>query len=151
MLRNTRRGITETTTVKLSAANLSEFERAVHFIRLGAIDVCKQAPYHADFDTWLHNDQFNYESGRQNTGNLLAALKEEFREQARKEIIISWPETLRRIPPLVEKALNIANAQTGSAYVEKKTVQPFDPDVRASVLRDARGRMKLKVPTVCDN
>jgi len=58
---------------------------------------------------------------------------------------------LRRIPPLVEKALNIANAQTGSAYVEKKTVQPFDPDVRASVLRDARGRMKLKVPTVCDN
>lgn len=149
MLRNTKRNVVDTRSPHVTAANLSEYHRAVFFIRIGTIDVCNQAPYHQDFDKWTYNDQCNYESGRQHITNLIAALQEDTRDAMRKQIIAAWPETVRGIPKDIERALGFANTTTGSAYPEK--MQPADPDVQAEVMRDARGRMTFKIPTVLDD
>lgn len=149
MLRNTRRNVITTTNPKIvSAAHMSEYNRAVFFIRLGTIDICNEAPYHPDYDKWPYNDQLNYESGRQNTGNLLNAAPEVIRRALAQQIVQAWPETFKGIPQPVEKALNAANMATGRAYPE--TIQPEDPNVRADVTRDARGRLSFKVPTVVE-
>ena len=150
MLKNTKRDVVDTTNPQIrTAAHLTEYQRAVFFIRLGTIDVCNQAPYHQDFDKWAYNDQCNYESGRQHTTNLVTAISEKMRAEIRKQIIQAWPETVQRIPQDIEKALGFANSTTGSAYPDGK-IQPADPDVAAAVTRDARGRMTFKVLTVCD-
>lgn len=149
MRRNTRRDMVDTQTpvVKTPAA-ASDYERAVHFIRLGTLDMCAGAPYHQDYDRWPQKDQVNYESGRQHTGNLLQAAKPESRAQIARLIIQTWTEDIKGIPPDIERALGFANTTTGSAYPDK--LQPNDPDVQAAVTRDVRGRMTFRIPTVLD-
>jgi hypothetical protein len=151
MLRNTKPNTVDTNRPHVTLANLSQYERAVALIRLGTIDVCNQAPPHPDYDKWSFADQCNYEIGRQHAGNLIAAINSEERDMVRQAIIKEWPEGLKRIPALVEKALGIANDKIGSAYPDKSTIRPHDPNVRAEVSRDLRGRMTFKIPTVSDS
>ncbi len=149
MLRNTRRNVITTSNPHVTAANLSEYHRALFFIRLGTIDICNETPYHPDYDKWPYNDQLNYESGRQNTGNLISSTAPAMRERISQEIITAWPESFKGVPPAIEKALSFANSTLGSAFPEK--AQPNDPAVRADVTRDARGRLSFKIPTVTED
>jgi len=148
MLRNIRRNVVTTSNPQITAANFSEYQRALFFVRLGAIDICNEAPYHIDFDKWPYNDQLNYEAGRVDTSNLIAAVPHAARRQLAREIVQAWPENMQGVPPTIARALGMANQTTGSAY--PKTVQPNSDDVQAAVTRDARGRMLLRVPTVSE-
>jgi hypothetical protein len=150
MLRNTRRNVVDTTRPHVTPANLPEYERAVMFIRRGTIDACNQTPYHQDYDKWSYSDQLNYESGRLHIGNLISAINKNERETMRQEIVRSWPEHIKGIPFQIEKALGFANKRLGSAYPEKDTIQPDDPNVPVNVTYDRRGRLSTKIPTVLD-
>lgn len=135
--------------VLVTPANVSEWKRAMFFVRLGALDVCTSAPFHPEYDRWIQKDQLNYEHGRRDTLNFFATLRPEQQAEARSMFIRLWPEDFDGVPPVLSKAIGAAINSTGNSA--PGPALPPDNDVDAHVLRDARGRMRFKIPTVCEN
>ena len=133
MLKNARQ-IPTTVNPVVTPKNASEFTRAVTFIRLGAIDACNEAPFHADYDRWSQKDQSNYESGRQDTINAFGLVEERERRALAAQIVAEWPADYVGIPPLINKLIGVGHMKFGNPFLFER--QAPDENVEASVSDD---------------